>query len=131
MTDTMKKYFEDEYRTNYDMDKEEHFYIRGDKNDYRVVKTTMDVYDEQYDETGIESVGMGACVSVHEITDHNPDALKSLKTLFPDYEWEYYEDVIYNSYIATRGAISTMIYTYPEDVDNLVNNMLCVLEKIA
>lgn len=131
MTDTMKKYFEDEYKTNYDMDKEECFYIRGDKNDYRVVKTTMDVYDEQYDETGIESVGMGTCVSVHEISENRPDILTLIEKTFNDYEWEYYESVIYNTCPEIRGATSTMIYTDEADVNTLVNNVLETLEKIA
>lgn len=131
MTDIMEKYYEDSYKTGFGEDKEELFYISGKNNDYRIVVTTIGVYDEEYENTGIESIGIGAYVELHEILDNRSDILEYIKKSIDDYEFENFDGMIYNTYPAKRESIQTYIESSPEDAESLVTEMLTILEKVA
>lgn len=130
MKDRFKKYFESA-EADCMSNKVESFYITGKENDYRVVKTTIGVYGEYFEETGEEEIGIGAWVSVHEITGYGTQAINDIPFDFDDYEWNEYTETIMNCAPENRKAIETWIESDPSEVDTLVENLLKTLEKVA
>jgi hypothetical protein len=111
-------------------DKIETFYIRGVNRDFRVIKTTFGAYDE---ETGAELVGMGAEVSINEITDHDPETLQNIETDIADgcNEWTRSDDVIMNTAPAVRSFIYTTTYDSPETADEITARAILAVEANA
>lgn len=111
-------------------DKIETFYIRGVNRDFRVIKTTFGAYDA---ETGAELVGMGAEVSINEITDHDPETLQNIETDIADgcNEWTRSDDVIMDTAPAVRSFIYTTTYDSPETTDEITARAILAVEANA
>lgn len=120
-----EKHYESTEAANFGEDKAENYYISGDYNDYRVVKTTMGVYDEEYKESNIESIGWGAYVTIYEVRENREDILTYIEKALEDYEWN--RDNISDN----RGIMETLIKSDPNEASDLVENILTILEKVA
>jgi len=111
-------------------DKIETFYIRGVNQDFRVIKSTFGAYDV---ETGAELVGMGAEVSINEITDHSPETIQNIITDVADggNEWTQSDDIIMNTAPAVRSFIYTTTYDSPETADEITAQAILAVEANA
>ena len=125
-----EKYFETEERL-FD-DKIEVFMIRGKRNDYRVLKTTIGAYDENDQ----ECIGWGADIEISEARERRDDIMEYIKREYED-EYDFTEDTFDGIMIdgeMVHGdfhSINTQLYSSPDDADDFVNDVLALLEKIA
>lgn len=95
----------------------ETFTIHGKKSDFDVVKETIGGYNH---ETGEEEVGIGAVVSVVDLSKSRDDILDVLKNSLDEHE--FYRDT---------NDITVDIYTDEGDTNNLVDKMLLILSQVA